>query len=55
MLTYTALTNLLGKLQADALGKALENLDPAPTGVGMFEALSMFSLLIFFWLLLRML
>ena len=37
MLTYTALTNLLGKLQADALGKALENLDPAPTGVGMFE------------------
>ena len=37
MLTYTALTNLLGKLQADALGKALETLDPAPTGVGMFE------------------
>ena len=37
MLTYTALTNLPGKLQADALVEALENLDPAPTGVGMFE------------------
>ena len=37
MLTYTALTNLPGKLQADALVEALENLNPAPTGVGMFE------------------
>jgi ribosomal protein L11 methyltransferase len=37
MLTYTALTNLPEKLQADALVEALENLDPAPTGVGMFE------------------
>ena len=37
MLTYTALTNLPGKLQADALVEALENLDPAPTGVGRFE------------------
>ena len=37
MLTYTALTNLPGKLQADALVEALENLDPATTGVGMFE------------------
>ena len=37
MLTYTALTKLSGKLQADALGEALEHLEPAPTGVGVFE------------------
>ena len=37
MLTYTALTKLPGKLQADALGEALEYLEPAPTGVGVFE------------------
>ena len=37
MLTYTALTTLPGKSQADALGQALEELDPAPTGVGVFE------------------
>ena len=37
MLTYTALTTLPGKSQAEALGKALEELDPAPTGVGVFE------------------
>ena len=37
MLTYTALTTLPGKSQAEALGEALEELDPAPTGVGVFE------------------
>lgn len=37
MLTYTALTTLPGKSQADALGEALEELEPAPTGVGVFE------------------
>jgi ribosomal protein L11 methyltransferase len=37
MLTYTALTTLPGKSQAEALGEALEELEPAPTGVGVFE------------------
>lgn len=37
MLTYTALTTLMGEPAAQALGEALENLDPAPTGVGVFE------------------
>ena len=37
MLTYPALTTLPGKSQAEALGEALEELDPAPTGVGVFE------------------
>ncbi|MGV6838750.1 MAG: 50S ribosomal protein L11 methyltransferase [Planktomarina sp.] len=37
MPTYTALTTLKGKAPAEALGDALENLDPAPTGVGVFE------------------
>ena len=37
MLTYTALTTLPGKSQAEALGEALEELDLAPTGVGVFE------------------
>ncbi|MDB9764599.1 50S ribosomal protein L11 methyltransferase [Planktomarina temperata] len=37
MLTYTALTTLPGKSQAEALGEALEALGPAPTGVGVFE------------------
>ena len=37
MLTYTALTTLPGKSQAEALGEALEALEPAPTGVGVFE------------------
>ena len=37
MLSYTALTTLPGKSQADALGEALEKLEPAPTGVGVFE------------------
>ncbi|MEM8656054.1 MAG: 50S ribosomal protein L11 methyltransferase [Pseudomonadota bacterium] len=37
MPTWTALTTLPGKAQADALGTALENLDPEPTGIGVFE------------------
>ncbi|APX12111.1 50S ribosomal protein L11 methyltransferase [Tateyamaria omphalii] len=37
MPTWTALTTLNGKAQADALGAALENLDPEPTGIGVFE------------------
>lgn len=37
MLTYTALTTLPDKSKAVALGEALETLDPAPTGVGVFE------------------
>ena len=37
MRTYTALTTLPGKSQAEALGEALEELEPAPTGVGVFE------------------
>ena len=37
MLIYTALTTLPGKSQAEALGEALEELEPAPTGVGVFE------------------
>ena len=37
MTTFTALTTLSGKEQAYALGEALEELDPAPYGVGVFE------------------
>ena len=37
MTTFTALTTLTGKARAEALGNALEALDPAPTGVGVFE------------------
>ena len=37
MPTFTALTTLPGKTQAEALGEALEDLDPVPTGVGVFE------------------
>jgi len=37
MTTFTALTTLNGKDQAQALGEAMEGLDPAPTGVGVFE------------------
>ena len=37
MPTFTALTTLAGKATAEALGEALERLDPAPTGVGVFE------------------
>lgn len=37
MPTYTALTTLAGKGPADDLGLALENLEDAPYGVGVFE------------------
>ena len=37
MPTFTALTTLMGESPAQALGKALEALEPAPTGVGVFE------------------
>lgn len=37
MPTFTALTTLPGKDQADRLGEAMENLVPEPTGVGVFE------------------
>lgn len=37
MPTFTALTTLTGKKPAEALGEAMERLDPAPHGVGVFE------------------
>lgn len=37
MTTWTALTTLKDRAAADALGEGLEALDPAPTGVGVFE------------------
>ncbi|QDC10485.1 50S ribosomal protein L11 methyltransferase [Oceanicola sp. D3] len=37
MPTFTALTTLMGQGPAEALGEALERLEPAPTGVGVFE------------------
>ncbi len=37
MPTFTALTTLTGRTSANALGEAMEHLDPAPTGVGVFE------------------
>ncbi|SIN82157.1 50S ribosomal protein L11 methyltransferase [Vannielia litorea] len=37
MPTFTALTTLSGKEAAEALGEALERLQPEPTGVGVFE------------------
>jgi len=37
MPTWTALTTLDGKDQAEALGAAMENLNPEPTGIGVFE------------------
>ncbi|MBQ4825358.1 50S ribosomal protein L11 methyltransferase [Leisingera sp. HS039] len=37
MPTYTALTTLTGKTQAEALGEAMERLTPEPSGVGVFE------------------
>ncbi|MQQ09378.1 methyltransferase [Epibacterium sp. SM1979] len=37
MPTFTALTTLTGKAQAEALGDAMETLTPEPTGVGVFE------------------
>lgn len=35
--TWTALTTVRGEAAAQALGEALEALDPAPSGVGVFE------------------
>ncbi len=37
MPTYTALTTLTGRKEAEALGAAMERLTPEPTGVGVFE------------------
>jgi ribosomal protein L11 methyltransferase len=37
MITWTALTTLKDRGRADDLGVALESIDPAPTGVGVFE------------------
>lgn len=37
MATFTALTTLPGKAQAEALGAAMEAMDPAPMGIGVFE------------------
>ncbi|MEM8577284.1 MAG: 50S ribosomal protein L11 methyltransferase [Pseudomonadota bacterium] len=37
MPTFTALTTLKGQAAAERLGTALEALEPAPTGVGVFE------------------
>lgn len=37
MPTYSALTTLMGEDAADALAEAIEKLDPAPVGVGVFE------------------
>ena len=37
MATWTALTTTFGANCANALGEALESLDPTPTGVGVFE------------------
>ncbi len=37
MTTYTALTTLPGRAPAEALGEAMERLEPQPTGVGVFE------------------
>ena len=37
MTTYTALTTMPGQATANALAEAVEALDPAPTGIGVFE------------------
>ena len=37
MMTFTALTTLMGKENADRLGEAMERLNPEPTGIGVFE------------------
>ncbi|WP_435259867.1 50S ribosomal protein L11 methyltransferase [Thioclava sp. FR2] len=37
MPTFSALTTLPGEDEAEALGEALEKMDPAPEGVGVFE------------------
>lgn len=37
MTTWTAFTTVNGKPAADAIGEAMERMEPAPTGVGVFE------------------
>ena len=37
MITYSAITKVNKRKQAEGLGLALEKLDPAPSGVGVFE------------------
>ena len=37
MTTFTALTTMMGKPAADAVSEAMERMEPAPTGVGVFE------------------
>ncbi len=37
MPTYSALTTLSGRADAETLGEAMERLEPTPTGVGVFE------------------
>lgn len=37
MPTFTALTTLNGKAEAEALGAAMERMEPEPSGVGVFE------------------
>lgn len=37
MPTFTALTTLTEKAKAEALGEAMERLEPEPTGIGVFE------------------
>jgi ribosomal protein L11 methyltransferase len=37
MPTYTALTTLIGQEAAEALAEAIEDLEPEPTGIGVFE------------------
>ena len=37
MTTFTALTTMMGKPAAEAMSNAMEGMDPAPTGVGVFE------------------
>src|SRR5690625_7392906 len=37
MTSWTALTTLPGREAAEALGEALERLDPAPTGIGVLD------------------
>ena len=37
MPTYTAFTTLTAKDRAEALGVAMENMMPEPTGIGVFE------------------
>ena len=37
MPTFSALTTLMGEDAAKALAEAVEKLDPAPVGVGVFE------------------